>query len=68
MHMTQSTTHAHAHAYIYTRAIGRIPLDEGSARRIHLYVSAQYSHKKQTTMPPAKFEPAIQVSESRPTP
>ena len=43
--------------------LGRTPLDEGAARRRELYVTAHNTHKRQTSMPPAGFEPAIPASE-----
>jgi hypothetical protein len=42
---------------------GRTPLDEGPARRRDLYLTAHNTHKRQTSMPPLGFEPAIPVSE-----
>jgi len=41
---------------------GRTPLDEGSARRRKLYLKTHNTRKRQTSQPPAGFEPAIQVS------
>jgi hypothetical protein len=38
-------------------------LDEWSARRRNLYLIAHNTHKKQTSMFPVKFEPAIPASE-----
>ena len=35
--------------------VGRTPLDEGSARRWHLYVTTHNTHKGQTSMSPAGF-------------
>jgi len=43
--------------------LGRTPLDEWSARRRDLYLTAHNFHKRQTSMPPAKFEPRIPGSE-----
>jgi len=43
--------------------LGRTPLGEWSARRSDLYLTTQNSHKKQTSLPPAVFEPAIPASE-----
>jgi len=42
--------------------IGRTPPDEGSARRIYLYLTTHNTHKRQTSMSPAGFEPAIPAS------
>jgi hypothetical protein len=39
--------------------LGRTPLDEGSARSRPLYLSTHNTHNRQTSMPPAGFEPAI---------
>ena len=39
------------------------PLDEGSARRRDLYLTTHNTHKRQTSMPPAGFEPAIPARE-----
>ena len=46
-----------------THTLDSIPLDEGSALRRDLYVSTNNTHKKQTSMPPAVFEPTISASE-----
>jgi len=43
--------------------VGRTPLDEGSARRRDLYLTTHNIYKRQTSMPPAGFEPAIPASE-----
>ena len=43
--------------------LGRTPLDEWSARHRDLYLTTQNTHKRQTSMPPAGFEPAIPASE-----
>jgi hypothetical protein len=43
--------------------VGRTPLDEWSARRRDLYLTTHNTHKRQTSRPPAGFEPAIPVSE-----
>jgi hypothetical protein len=39
------------------------PLDEGSARRRDLYLTTRNTHNRQTSIPPAGFEPAIPESE-----
>jgi hypothetical protein len=44
--------------------LGRTPLDEGPARRRVLYLTTHNTHKRQTSMPPAGFEPIIPVSSS----
>jgi len=43
--------------------VGRTPLDEWSARRRDLYVTRQSTHKTQTSMSLAEFEPATPPSE-----
>jgi hypothetical protein len=49
--------------HIWHATVGRTPLDEGTARRRDLYLTTQNTHKRQTSMPPAEFEPMILVSE-----
>jgi hypothetical protein len=46
---------------------GRTPLDEWSARRRDLYPTTHNTHKRQTSMPPAGFEPTIPASERQQT-
>ena len=46
----------------------RTPLDEGSARRSDLYLTTDNTHKRQTPMHPAGFEPAVRTSERPKTP
>ena len=43
--------------------VGRIPLDEWSARRRDLYLTTYNTHKKQTSMPPVGFEPTTSAGE-----
>jgi hypothetical protein len=43
--------------------LGRTPLEEWSAQRKDLYLTTHNTHKRQTSMPPAEFEPTILVSE-----
>jgi hypothetical protein len=43
--------------------LGRTPLDEWSAHRRGLYLTTHNTHKRQTSMSPAGFEPAITASE-----
>jgi hypothetical protein len=43
--------------------LGRNPLDEGPARRRDLYLTTHNTHKRQTSMPPAVFEPSIPAGE-----
>jgi hypothetical protein len=42
--------------------LGRTPLDKWWARRRDLYLTTHNTHKRQTSMPPAGFEPAIPSS------
>jgi hypothetical protein len=46
---------------------GRTPLDRWSARRRDLYLTTYNTHKRQTSMSPVGFEPAILASERRKT-
>jgi len=46
-----------------TQALGRAPLDEGSARRRGLYLTTHNTQKRQTSMSQAGFESAIPASE-----
>ena len=55
-------TTLHDHTLRHT-TLGRTPLDEWSARRRNLYLTTHNTHKRQTSMPPAGFEPTILVSE-----
>jgi len=41
---------------------GRAPRDEGSGRRRDLYPTKHNTHKKQTSIPPARFEPETPAS------
>jgi hypothetical protein len=43
--------------------LDRTPLDEWSAYRRGLYLTTHNTHKRQTSMPPARFEPTIPASE-----
>jgi hypothetical protein len=52
-----SFDHTSAHT-----TVGRVPLDEGSARRRDLYLTTQTLYKRQTSMPPVRFEPTIPAS------
>jgi hypothetical protein len=51
------------HTHFRHTTVGRTPLDEWSARRRDLYLTTHNTHKKQTSMPPVGFEPAIPASE-----
>ena len=44
-------------------SVGRTPLDDWSARRRDLYMTAHNTHNRQTSMPPAGFEPTISAGE-----
>jgi hypothetical protein len=48
--------------HIRHTTLGRTPLDEWPARRRDLYLTTHNTHNRQTSMPPARFEPAIPVS------
>jgi len=52
-----------SHTYI----LRRTALDEGSARHRDLYLSPHNTHKRETSMPPAGFEPAIPAGERQQT-
>ena len=43
--------------------VGRNPLDEWSARRRDLYLTTHNTHNRQTSMPPAGFEPRVSAGE-----
>jgi hypothetical protein len=43
--------------------LGRTPLDKWPFRRRDLYLTTHNTHKRQTSMPPAGFEPTILSSE-----
>jgi len=43
--------------------LGRTPLDEWSARSRDLYLTTHNSHKRQTSMTAAGFEPTISAGE-----
>ena len=43
--------------------LGRTPLDEWSARRRDLYFTTHNIHNRETSMPPAGFEPKIPAGE-----
>ena len=56
-----SDTHRHTHTYKHTHT--RYDLSGWPAMRRNLYLTTHNSHKTETTMPPARFEPAIPASE-----
>jgi len=45
-----------------THTLSRTPLEEESTRCRDLYLTTHNIHKRQTSMHPAGFEPAIQAS------
>ena len=47
--------------------VGRTPLDEWSDRRRDLYLTTHNTHSRQTSMPPAGFEPTISAGERQQT-
>jgi len=51
-----------SHSVLHT-SLGRTILDEWSARRRDLYLTTHNTHNRQTSMPPAVFEPKIPASE-----
>jgi hypothetical protein len=53
----------HGHTHFRHTTVGRTPLDEGPTRRRDLYLTTHNTHNRQTSMPPAEFEPTILVSE-----
>jgi len=53
----------HTHTRARAHALSRNPLDEGSACHRDLYLTAQNTHRRQTSMFPAGFEHVIQASE-----
>ena len=55
------------HNQWHKNTFGMIPLDEGSVRRMSLYIRRICNHTRQTSMPPPTFEPAIPTSEQRKT-
>jgi hypothetical protein len=48
--------------------VGRTPMDEWSARRRDLYLTTHNTHNRQTSMPPAEFEPRIAAGVSNADP
>ena len=57
-----SLSHSHSHT-----TLGRTPLDKRSNQRRYLYPKTHNTHKRQTSMRPVRFEPAIPVSEQSQT-
>jgi len=54
--------HARTHTHTHTHTIGWTALDEGSVRRKDLLQTTHNTYKRQTSVPPAGFEPAIPAS------
>jgi hypothetical protein len=52
----------HDHPLFRHTTVGRIPLDEGPARRRDLYLTTHNTHNRQTSKSPAGFKPTIPVS------
>jgi hypothetical protein len=59
--MTSSLSRLHDHTFRHT-TLGRTPLEEWPARHRDLYLTTHNTHKIQTNMPPAGFEPTIPTS------
>jgi len=57
-HVQDSRSHSVTHT-----TVGRTPLDEWSARRSDRNLTTQGTHKRQTSMTPAGFEPTIPAVE-----
>jgi len=53
----------HLITFSVTCTLGRIPPDEGSARRRDVYMTAHNIHTRPASMSPEKFEPAILTGE-----
>jgi hypothetical protein len=53
----------HVSTHNDSTTVGRTPLDEGSARRRDPYLTTHNTHKRQTSMLRAGYEPAIPVGE-----
>jgi hypothetical protein len=56
-------TRTHTHTLIHSLTHCSTPLDEWSDRRRGLHLAIHNIHKRQTSMPPAGFEPTILESE-----
>ena len=53
----------HTHARTHTHTIDWTALDEGSARRRDLLQITHNTYKRETSVPPAGFEPVVPTSE-----
>jgi len=63
--MVQQPIGGHHRGFMITArhtTLGRTPVDEWSVRRRDLYLTAQYTHKRQTSMTPEGFESTILAS------
>jgi hypothetical protein len=60
-HITSHHTHTYTHTHTHT--VAKTSLVEGSVRRRDLYLTSHNTHRVQTSMLPAGFEPAIPASE-----
>ena len=58
-----SELHDHTQKYTHTHTLGKIPLDEWSARRRDLYLTTHNTHNRQTFITPAGFEPSVPANE-----
>ena len=79
LRLLMSYTYAYIYIYIYIymerlllmfldhtqrrSTVGRTPLDEWTARRRDLYLTAHDTHNRQISMPPVGFEPTISAGE-----
>jgi hypothetical protein len=52
-----------APGHIQWHTLGSTPLDGRSAHRRELYLTKHNTHKRQTSMSPDRFEPAVPASE-----
>ena len=60
---TQARAASFTHNDTHTHTVGGTPLDKGSVRRRDLYLTKHNTHKRQTCMHSARYEPAIPASE-----
>ena len=61
---THTHTHKHTHTHTHTHYnIGRIPLNEWSDSRRHLYLTTHNTHQRETSVPSVGFETATPASE-----
>ena len=55
--------HTHTHIECDHTTLGKTPVDKWSTERRDLYLTTHSTHNRQTSMPPAWFEPTIQAIE-----